>query len=98
MDKTPHTQFLILEYDGTLGRPSWNEVGTQKARDRDHALKLFYADKDAVPRCVAVSESAWKPRDVAVQTERRLTLTDASSDSAYTTPPSGAAIEETRPV
>jgi hypothetical protein len=59
------TRFFVLESDEHL--TAWRFVGSREARDRDHALRLFYG-KTPPPFCVAVSENAWKPRTPKVET------------------------------
>jgi len=59
------TRFYVLESDENL--MVWRFVGSREARDRDHAIRLFYG-KTPPPICVAVSENAWKPRTPKVET------------------------------
>jgi len=59
------TRFFVLESDEHL--TVWRFVGSREARDRDHALRLFYG-KTPPPFCVAVSENAWKPRTPKIET------------------------------
>ena len=63
--ETTHTRFFVFESDEHL--TVWRFVGVREARDRDHALRLFYG-KTPPPFCVAVSENAWKPRTPRVET------------------------------
>lgn len=85
------TRFFVLETDEHL--TVWRFVGSREARDRDHALRLFYG-KTPPPFCVAVSENAWKPRTPKVET----IVTGLTTVEMPSSPPSGESDKEQWPL
>lgn len=86
-------------FTGTDDMKDWAFIGTETARDRDHAIRLRFPDptEGHAGNIVAVSDAAWKPRNRVLETKPTAKLNAVSMPNAQQSIPLPAPPAEPAP-